>query len=141
MRKLSYIISFLFGVIQVTNAQVKPLEIYSSKRFWKSDKTKTGTGFKFRTATNVKRELLFTIYKDHITLTNKKDIIYKINKIDAKYTDATHYLVSDLHKQSYAITIDDDVIDKKHIYGITIIKTAKDGKYLSVTRFDVNKIK
>lgn len=140
--KYPIFLSLLFLIfVQFSNAQVAPSEVYSSTRFWRSDKTKTGTGFKFRNATNVKREYLFAIYKDHIKLSNQKTTIYKIDKIDGHYSDATHYLVSNSSGQSFLIIVDNYIINKKHIYGITIIETAKNGKTLSVTRFDVKKLK
>jgi len=141
MKKSICIILLLLEIIQFSDAQVAPSEIYSSKRFWRSDKTKTGTGFKFRNATNVKRRYTFAIYKDCIKLTNKESTLYKINKIDGHYLDATHYLVSNSSGQPFLIIVGNVIVDNKHSYDITVIKTAKDGKTLSVTKFDVKKLK
>jgi hypothetical protein len=140
MKKSIFISLFLLIIVQFAKAKTVPLEIYSSNRFWKSDKTKTGS-FKLRNATIVKQPYLFTIYKDHITFKNQGINIYKINKIEAKWSDATHYLVSDPKGQSFMIIKNDEVLGNKHSYSITIMKTTQDGKWLSVTQFDLKRVK
>ncbi|HEY9003322.1 MAG TPA: hypothetical protein VIM89_18345 [Mucilaginibacter sp.] len=141
MKKPILICLFLLAIIQFSKAQTIPLEIYSSNRFWKSDKTKTGSGFKFRNTTTVKQPYVFTIYKYHITFKDRNFTTYKINKVEAKWSDATHYLVSDLKGQTFMVIKSDIIIDNKHTYNIEIIKTAKDGKELAVTMYDVKKVK
>ena len=140
MKKTICAILTLCWVVQFSTAQNTPLEIYSAYRFYLSDKTPTGSGFKLRHFTNVKHKYLFSVYNDHIVYSNKENIVYKIYKVK-RYSDATHYLVNDPSRQYFDITIDDDIFDKKHLYGVTLTKTDKNGSRLSVTRFDVKKIK
>ena len=141
MKKPICIILFLFGMVRFSVAQTTTLEIYSSKKFWESDKVKNGVGFKFRNTIFLKQPYLFIIYKDHITFKGKQNITYKVNKIESQYQDSVHYLVSDSNGQSFTIIIDDNIIDSKHYSGITIIKTGKDGRDVAVTRYDVKKQK
>jgi len=140
MKKTACIILILFLTIQLSAVEVPPLEIYSAYRFYLSDKTKTGTGFKLRHFTKVKHKYLFSVYQDHIIYTTEQRILYKIYKIKS-YTNSVHYFVKDISGQYFEIVINDDVLEKKHFYAVTILKTDKAGKWLSVIRFDVNKVK
>jgi hypothetical protein len=132
MKKTICLIFTLCWIVQISIAQTAPLEIYSAYRFYKSDKTPTGTGFKLRHFTKVKHEYLFSIYRDHVAYTNKKTIIYKIYKVK-RYADTSHYLTTDSSGRYFDIVVSN--------YAVTLMQTDKDGKWISITRFDVNKRK
>lgn len=140
MKKLACLTLLFSGIVIFSYAQIIPLEKYSAYRFYLSDKTKTGTGFKLRHFTNVKNELLFLVYNDRIAYTNQGTIVYKIYKIK-RYADTTHYLVNDSSGQYFDIVISDEVVNKNHFYAVTVMKTDKNGNWLSLTSFDVKKIK
>jgi len=141
--KISTITAVLFYLLTMSfsYAQEKPLQIYSSTRLWRSDKTKTGSGFKFRNTTNVKKPYLFAIYKDHISLTRGKSTVYQIKRKDDHYSNSVHYFLTNSKNQYFEFTLSWSNEDNNPDYAFTVVETTKHGKALSVTRFVLKKIK
>ncbi|MFI5159312.1 MAG: hypothetical protein ACHQF4_10635 [Sphingobacteriales bacterium] len=139
MKKFVCLVLILCWVIQFSTAQTKPIEIYSAYRYYKSDKTKTGV-FKYRHFINLKPKYIFSFYSDRIILKSKNIIVFKIHKTK-KHLNSTDYLVDDPTGQYFDIVIESAVIDSKHYYDISLLKTDKNGNWLSDTRFNVNRVK
>jgi len=132
MKKAVCLIFSLFLAIQFSKAQTAPSEIFSAFRYYNSDKTPTGSGFKMRHFINIKSPCLFSIYSDHITFRSRKTINYKIYKMQ-KYTESKHYWVKDADGQYFQIGTSD--------WNVTIEKTDKNGKGLAMTLFNIKRIK
>lgn len=129
-------------ITQISIAQNTPLEIYSSNRFWKSDKTKAGDAFNFKNTTNSKYEYIFFIYADTITITyNKQKIVFTITKRKSLFKDATGYFVSSSNGNSFLVEVDSRKIGNKQDYDIELMRIDKYGIAQSLTRFDIKKLK
>jgi hypothetical protein len=144
MKKATCLILLLCLSLQFSRAQTQPLTKYSAYRCLLSDIQKGKHGFneaKFHNNyINLKSEILFSVYGDRIVCKNKKTIVYKIYKTK-EFSDDTHYYAMDLGGQYYDIVIEHGVVNKKYYYSITVYRTEKNNNWLSVTRFDVNKVK
>jgi len=58
-----------------------------------------------------------------------------------KFTNSNHYWVRDSNGQYFQIETSDYLINNKHRCAIDIEKTDKNGKWLAVTRYEVNRVK
>jgi len=144
MKKINCLALLLCLSIQLSKAQTAPLKIYSAYRYLLSDMQKSKSGFpefKFHNRyIKLKSEVSFSVYNDRIVYKNGKSIIYKIYKTKA-YSDDIHYYAKDVDGQYYDIVIKDIDVDKKHYYTVDLFKTDKNNNYLSLTRFDLHKVK
>lgn len=143
MNRVTYLILLLCLSAKFSQAQKQPSEIYSAYRYLLSDMKKGKHGFneaKFHANyIQVKSPILFSVYSDKIVCKNQKTILYKIYKTK-EFSDDTHYYAVDLQGQYYDIVIEHGLIDQKPYYSVTVCRTTKNNNWLSVTRYDVNKI-
>lgn len=139
MKRIACLVLFQFSLIQFVIAQETPLEKYSAYRYYKSDKTKTGTGYKLRNYEVLLRRCLFYVYKDSIVYTTKGSTVYKIYKIK-RYSDDTHYFANDSSGEYFDIVIYHSEFGNQTYYAVNVFKTDKNGNWLGLTRFDLNKI-
>lgn len=120
--------------------QTKPLETYSSNKFWNSIPAKDGKGFKFTSTINVKDNYLFIFYKDHIIIKSKGNLYLKIQHVNKINQDVISYSLVDNKDVHFIAELSKGLIDKKQYYYINFYKVDRKGKPLTLTKFDCKRI-